>query len=177
MPIYVFSLGGDLRLTPYIVKTLSKSSKFPWNGKSIIFRDMDAFHLENYSDEYISGYQRYANDRELMETELGKAEAQKMPYVVFTNDEVVFNICRALTRKMYDNSENKANAEYGGWLVVTECDRNTMNIEFELYPFDKYGRLNWPHGKNNLCEPSETLYWNCCNSIKKWINDYTLIMK
>ncbi len=157
MPIFVFSLGGNLRLTPYIIKTLSKSSKFPWSGKSIIFRDMDAFHLENYKDEYISGYQRYAIDRELMETEFNKTEAQKIPYVVFTNDEIVFNICRVLTRKRYDNPETKPDIECGGWFVVTKCDKNTMNIEFEYYQFDKCGRLDWPHGENNLCEPFEIL--------------------
>ncbi len=157
MPIFVFSLGGNLRLTPYIIKTLSKSSKFPWSGKSIIFRDMDAFHLENYNEEYISRYQRYTIDRELMETEFNKAEAQKIPYVVFTNDEIVFNICIVLTRKRYDNPETKPNTEFGGWFVVTKCDKNTMNIEFEYYQFDKCGRLDWPHGENNLCEPFEIL--------------------
>lgn len=157
MPIFVFSLGGKLRLTPYAVKFLSESSKFPWNGKSIIFRDMDAFHLENYTEEYISGYQRYEIDRELMETEFNKAEVQKIPYVVFTNDEIVFNICRVLTRKTYDKPEIKTDSECGGWFVITECDRNTMDIEFEYYQFDKCGRLNWPHGRNNMCEPFEIL--------------------
>lgn len=157
MPIFVFSLGGNIRLTPCVVKTLSKSSKFPWSNKQILFRDMDLFHFENYKDEYISRYQRYMDDRELIETEFNKAEAQKIPYVVFTNDEIVFNICRVLTRKTYDNPETKPGTECGGWFIITECNKNTMDIKFEFYEFDKFGRLDWPHGENNLCEPLEIL--------------------
>ena len=157
MSIFVFSLGNNVRLTPYAVKILSKSSKFPWSSQPIIFRDMDSFHFENYSDEYISGYQRYINDRDLMETEFNKAESQKIPYVVFTNDIIVFETCRVLTRKMYDKSEIKPNNGYGGWFIITECDKNTMNIKFESYDFDEFGRLDWPQEENDLTKPFDIL--------------------
>ena len=152
MPIYVFSLGKDVRLSPDEVESLMNQNGFPWSQETFVFRDMDKFHYENYGNNYISGYQRYIADRKLMEAEFQNAESRKIPYVVFTNDMIVFQTCRALTNKAYDKLKNKPAGGYGGWLIITKYNRDGMSLS-EWYEFDQFGRLDWPQEENDLTEP------------------------
>ncbi len=158
MPIFVLSVGGYISLTQNNVDVMIKSAKFPWKGRPIIFRNMDAFDFEKYENKYDSGYMRYSLNRTIMESDFRKAEKLNIPYVVFTNDVIVFNICRVLTRKTYDKPENKYDACYGGWFIVTKYNERNVKVEFESYPFDRFGRLEWPEKKeNDLMVPFEIL--------------------
>ena len=158
MPLYVLTVGNDVEIPWEKEKIILGDKKFPWSLPFMSY-NMDKLHSENHGKKYISPYERYRLDRNLLEEQFKKAQKINVDYVVFSTDAIVFDICRVLTKKAYENSDFQLNDhKCGGLFVIESYNQNTEKFEFGSYWFDKYGHLDeWPDTKNNPMGPFEIL--------------------
>ena len=172
MALWIFTIGNDVRINQEEVEKILSNKNFPWNFNENprkdrkIFRNMNLYSKISCSENYMSQYKKYLNERKLMEEEFSKAEFENKDYIIFTTNEVIFETCRAIIHNKFKDDKESENKEYGGLVVITNFNHDNYDEEHICGWFDQYGHMDdWPSTENDISSPvtiilSELLCYN-----------------